>query len=53
LGGFGEGFRGDEDVIDKLLLEGKKKNEEIFNMTMGIDKLLNEENDEENELLID
>jgi uncharacterized membrane protein YgcG len=44
--GFGESFRGDENVIDRLLLEGKKKNEDIFNMTKGIDLLLNEENNE-------
>jgi len=40
-GGFGESFRGDEKIIDKLLLEGKKKNEEIFMMTEGIDDLIN------------
>ena len=51
-GGFGESFRGDENTIEKLLLEGKKKNEDIFNMTKGIDKLLNEENDDDSELLI-
>jgi hypothetical protein len=39
-GGFGEGFRGDEGVIDKLLLEGNKKNEDILFMTSGINKLL-------------
>ena len=49
-GGFGEGFRGDEDVIDKLLLEGKRKNEEITYMTQGIDDLLKEENSEESDL---
>jgi hypothetical protein len=52
-GGFGESFRGDENAIDRLLLEGKKKNEDIFMMTKGIDGLLNEENDDETELLID
>ena len=52
-GGFGEGFRGDENIIDKLLLEGKRRNEDIFNMTKGIDELLEEENDEENDLLMD
>lgn len=51
-GGFGESFRGDENTIEKLLLEGKKKNEDIFNMTKGIDILLNEENDDDSELLI-
>lgn len=50
-GGFGESFRGDENTIEKLLLEGKKKNEDIFNMTKGIDILLNEENDDDSELL--
>jgi hypothetical protein len=52
-GGFGESFRGDKDAIDRLLLEGKKKNEDIFNMTKGIDSLLNEENIEDDELLMD
>jgi hypothetical protein len=52
-GGFGESFRGDEDVIDKLLLEGRRKNEDISMMTKGIDGLLNEENDDDTELLID
>ena len=52
-GGFGEGFRGDEDVIDKLLLEGKKKNEDISMMTKGIDELLNEENEDNSDLLTD
>ena len=50
-GGFGESFRGDEDVIDRLLLEGKKKNENIFMMTKGIDELLNKENGEDSDLL--
>jgi predicted CopG family antitoxin len=50
-GDFGEGFRGDEDVIDKLLLEGKKKNEDIIMMTSGIDELLNEENFDEKDIL--
>ena len=52
-GGFGESFRGDEDIIDRLLLEGRKKNEDILIMTKGIDSLLKEENDDEDELLID
>jgi len=42
--GFGENFRGDENVIDKLLLEGRKKNEDILSMTKGIDDLLKENN---------
>jgi hypothetical protein len=46
-GGFGEGFRGDEDAIDKLLLEGKRKNEDIIMMTNGIDELLKESDDED------
>tara|TARA_R110002020_G_scaffold138469_7_gene308544 strand:+ start:14723 stop:16606 length:1884 start_codon:yes stop_codon:yes gene_type:complete len=45
-GGFGESFRGDEDSIDKLLLEGKKKNEDIYMMTKGIDSLINGEDSE-------
>ncbi len=53
-GGFGEGFRGNEDVIEKLLLEGKRKNEEIMYMTNGIDGLINnadvEENSDESDL---
>ena len=40
-GGFGESFRGDEGTIDRLLLEGKKKNEDISSMTKGIDELIN------------
>jgi hypothetical protein len=52
-GGFGEGFRGDENVIDRLLLEGRKRNEDILIMTKGIDELLNEENIDDDELLID
>jgi hypothetical protein len=46
-GGFGESFRGDENVIDRLLLEGRKKNEDIFLMTKGIDELLKESLDDE------
>jgi len=49
--GFGEGFRGDEGVIDNLLLEGKKKNEDIIMMTDGIDRLLKEENFDESDIL--
>ena len=45
-GGFGESFRGDEDTIDRLLLEGKRKNEDIFMMTEGIDNLINSEDSE-------
>ena len=32
-------------------MEGKKKNQDIFSMTKGIDELLNEENSEDDELL--
>ncbi|MHA2039429.1 MAG: portal protein, partial [Promethearchaeota archaeon] len=46
-GGFGESFRGDEDTIDRLLMEGKRKNEDISMMTKGIDDLLDEKNDSE------
>ena len=42
-GGFGESFRGDEDTIDRLLMEGKRKNEDISMMTKGIDDLLDGE----------
>ena len=52
-GGFGESFRGDGDTIDRLLLEGKKKNEDIFMMTRGIDDLLNEENEDDDDILND
>ena len=45
-GGFGESFRGDEDTIDRLLLEGKRKNEDIFMMTEGIENLINSEDSE-------
>jgi len=51
--GFGESFRGDGNTIDRLLLEGKKKNEDIFIMTRGIDDLLNEENEGNDETLKD
>tara|TARA_R110000868_G_scaffold60825_11_gene185260 strand:- start:4794 stop:6659 length:1866 start_codon:yes stop_codon:yes gene_type:complete len=45
-GGFGESFRGDEDIINRLLLEGKKKNQDISLMTKGIDSLINGEDSE-------
>jgi len=51
--GFGESFRGDQHTIDKLLLEGKKKNQEIMSMTKGIDFLLNEENSDDDDLIIE
>jgi hypothetical protein len=46
--GFGEGFNND-NVIDKLLLEGKKRNEDIMSMTKGIESLLRETNFDEDE----
>jgi hypothetical protein len=52
-GGFGESFKGDENTIDRLLMEGKRKNEDILMMTKGIDKLLNEESGEDFEILTD
>ena len=52
-GEFGESFRGDDKTIDRLLLEGKKKNEDILIMTKGIDKLLDEENLDTDEIVVD
>jgi hypothetical protein len=52
-GGFGESFRGDVNTINKLLLEGKKKNEDILSMTKGIDILLKEESGFNDETLED
>jgi len=52
-GGFGESFKGDENTIDRLLMEGKRKNEDILMMTKGIDKLLNEESEDDFEILTD
>jgi hypothetical protein len=51
-GEFGEGFRNDDNIVDKLLLEGRKRNEDVKMMTKGIDDLLKESNDdsEENEI---
>ncbi|NIQ16729.1 MAG: hypothetical protein GTO02_20795, partial [Candidatus Dadabacteria bacterium] len=46
-GEFGEGFN--NDVIDKLLVEGKRKNEDIKMMAEGIDDLLAEYNDSEDD----
>ena len=43
-GGFGESFRyKDKSIIDKLLLEGRQKNEDIIMMTEGIKNLIGEE----------
>jgi hypothetical protein len=52
-GEFGESFKGDDKTIDRLLLEGKKKNEDILIMTKGIDKLLDEENLDTDEIVVD
>ena len=46
--GFGEGFN-NYNVIDKLLLEGKKRNEDIMSMTKGIQSLLKETDFDEGE----
>lgn len=51
---FGEGFRNqNKSIIDKLLLEGRRKNEDIIMMTEGIKNLIgeDEENNEEDENL--
>ena len=48
-GGFGESFRyKDKSIIDKLLLEGRKKNEDIMMMTEGIKNLIGEEENDIN-----
>ena len=48
--GFGESFRyKDKSIIDKLLLEGRKKNEDIIMMTEGIKNLIGEEDDNNND----
>lgn len=45
-GGFGESFRyKNKSIIDKLLLEGKQKNEDIIMMTEGIKKLIGEDDE--------
>jgi hypothetical protein len=42
--GFGESFRyKNKSIIDKLLLEGRQKNEDIMMMTEGIKNLIGEE----------
>jgi len=49
-GGFGEGFRNqDKNIIDKLLLEGRRKNEDIMMMTEGIKNLIGDEDKEDEE----
>jgi hypothetical protein len=42
---FGESFNR-EKIIDKLLLEGKKKNLEILNLISGVDEMINKNKDE-------
>ena len=47
---FGEGFRSqDKNIVDKLLVEGRRKNEDIMMMTEGIKKLIGEEDKEDEE----
>lgn len=50
---FGEGFRSqNKTIIDKLLMEGRRKNEDIIMMTEGIKNLIGDddlENEEEDE----
>ena len=53
-GGFGESFRyKDKGIIDKLLMEGRRKNEDIRMMTDGIKNLIGDDDDDKefNELL--
>ena len=46
-GGFGEGFRSqNKSIIDKLLTDGRRKNEDIMMMTEGIKKLIGEDIEE-------
>ena len=48
--GFGESFRGQsKSIIDKLLMEGISKNEDIMMMTEGIRKLIGESDEDLNE----
>jgi len=48
--GFGEGFRNQsKNIIDKLLMEGISKNEDIMMMTEGIKKLIGESDEDLNE----
>lgn len=47
-GGFGESFRyKDENIVDKLLMEGRRKNEDILMMTDGIKNLIGEDIEED------
>jgi hypothetical protein len=54
-GEFGEGFRNQEGVIDKLLNEGKSKNEDIKMLFEGVNDLIDEAEqkflDDENDVL--
>ena len=44
VGGFGEGFRSQsKSIIDKLLMDGISKNEDIMLMTEGIKDLIGED----------
>lgn len=48
--GFGEGFRSqNKSIIDKLLMEGISKNEDIMMMTEGIKNLIGESDEDLNE----
>jgi hypothetical protein len=48
--GFGEGFRNqNKNIIDKLLMEGISKNEDIMMMTEGIKKLIGESDEDLND----
>jgi len=48
--GFGEGFRSqNKSIIDKLLTDGRRKNEDIMMMTEGIKKLIGEDSEENHE----
>jgi hypothetical protein len=48
---FGEGFN--IGIVDKLLSDGIKKNEDILSMTKGIDNLINEELEDDSEIIDD
>lgn len=39
---FGESFKHRDNVIDKLLLEGKRRNQDIIMLCEGVDELINE-----------
>jgi len=48
---FGEGFN--RSIVDKLLSDGIKKNEDILAMTKGIDKLIKEGSEDDSEIIGD